>query len=462
MRKRKNKIRKEAFIFSFPHSSGYKEKIMNTISFNACQDILENIADGVRVIDNEGTVIYVNRSLCSLLGYDRTELIGKSIYDIYPPEDRASVEKHVVLWKTGKKDRYEVEHTNRVGRKLFMEVSSVPIFDEEKSYQGTYTVIRDITERKQIETEVLKEKNFLNKMISLCPDGIIGVNRHGTIILFNRAAEKLTGYAGEEIIGRMPISDLYHPQESARVIKKKLYSSEFGEVGQLEGFEAAVSTRYGQNVPIRLSAALIFEEGKEVGSVGFFHDLTARKLMEARLRELSITDSLSGLNNQRHFYTVLNEEMDRSRRYDRPLSLICFDIDNFKLCNDKLGHLEGDNIIRMVGQILRERLRSSDHAFRYGGDEFMVILTETDLPKAFFSAERIRKEFNSRWSYDSVFEGAGLKRITLSLGVAEIGPEEITDTFIKRSDLAMYEAKRAGGDQTVEATSQIGKFRHGI
>lgn len=103
---------------------------MNTISFNACQDILENIADGIRVIDKEGTVIYVNRSLCSLLGYDRAELIGKSIYDIYPPEDRVSVEKHVMLWKTGKKDRYEVEHTNRVGRKLFMEVSSVPIFDE--------------------------------------------------------------------------------------------------------------------------------------------------------------------------------------------------------------------------------------------------------------------------------------------------------------------------------------------
>ncbi len=182
--------------------------------------------------------------------------------------------------------------------------------------------------------------------------------------------------------------------------------------------------------------------------------------MEGRLRELSITDSLSGLFNQRYFYSILAGEMVGSRKKQHPLSLICFDIDNFKCCNDKLGHLEGDNVIRMVGQILRDTLRHKDMAFRYGGDEFMILLPETDLSNACFSAERIRKAFNSHWSFGSVCdENTFSEQVTLSLGVAQFNHEEVTDTFIKRADLAMYEAKRAGGNQTVEAGIQIGKYK---
>lgn len=194
--------------------------------------------------------------------------------------------------------------------------------------------------------------------------------------------------------------------------------------------------------------------------MGFFHDLTFRKQMEARLRELSITDSLSGLFNQRYFYSILTEEMLRSRENQCPLSLICFDIDNFKCCNDRLGHLEGDNIIRMVGHILRDTLRHKDTAFRYGGDEFMVLLPGTDLNNARFLAERIRKAFNSQCSFCSVWDKDTFsEQVTLSLGVAQFNPEEVTDTFVKRADLAMYEAKRASGDQTVEAGIQIGKYK---
>ncbi|QTA88412.1 sensor domain-containing diguanylate cyclase [Desulfonema magnum] len=306
----------------------------------------------------------------------------------------------------------------------------------------------------------LNEKDFLKDMVSLCPDSIIGVNRKGIIIIFNQAAEKLMGYKREHIINLAHITEIYNSMERARLIKKKLYSSEFGGKGQLEGFESEIVHRNGQKIPIRLSATLIFKHGQEVGSVGFFHDLTFRKQMEARLRELSITDSLSGLFNQRYFYSILTEEMLRSRENQCPLSLICFDIDNFKCCNDRLGHLEGDNIIRMVGHILRDTLRHKDTAFRYGGDEFMVLLPGTDLNNARFLAERIRKAFNSQCSFCSVWDKDTFsEQVTLSLGVAQFNPEEVTDTFVKRADLAMYEAKRASGDQTVEAGIQIGKYK---
>ncbi len=306
--------------------------------------------------------------------------------------------------------------------------------------------------------ELLKEKDFFNNLIALCPDSIIGINREGIIILFNQAAEKLTHYNSKDVIGKMSIVEIYGSAELARFLKKKIYSLEFGGIGQLEGFEIEVADRFGRKIPIRLSATLVYDkEGQEAGSVGFFHNLTVRKQMESRLRELSITDSLSGLFNQRHFYTILEREIERSGTQGHPLSLICFDIDNFKQCNDKLGHLEGDNIIRSLGQMLTHTLRPSDLAFRYGGDEFMVLLPETDLISAAYFAEKIRNEFNARWPFDLPCGDKISLKVTLSMGLAQINPDEKANLFIKRADLAMYEAKRGGGDRIVKAAQQIGE-----
>lgn len=304
---------------------------------------------------------------------------------------------------------------------------------------------------------ITDEKEFLKELVSLCPDSIIGVNREGVIVIFNRAAEKLTQYTGEEVIGKLHIIEIYDSMELARLIKKRLYSPEFGPPGQIEGLEIEISDRYRHKIPIRLSATLIFKEGQEVGSVGFFHDLTFKRQMEDKLRELSVTDSLSGLFNQRHFYANLTAEMEKAQAKKYPLSLICFDIDNFKECNDRLGHLEGDNIIRMIGQTLKQILRRTDMGFRYGGDEFMVLLPGTDITGANFSAERIRKRFNEQACFSSFCDNTLSKKISLSMGIAQFNPGESATLFVKRADMAMYEAKRAGGNKTVEAGSQIGK-----
>ncbi len=443
---------------NYYYAQKVKEKTkMDKISHDTYQDIVENIAEGIRVLNQDGIIIYANNALCSLMGYERSELIGKSVYDFYPSEDHSLIEKHLKDREAGKSARYETRYINKSGDKLFAGVSAVPIFDKTGEYQGNYTLVRDITERKKLEQQILNEKNFLDNLIALCPDGIIGVNRKGIIIIFNQAAEALTGYTAKEAIGVMHITDIYNSTETAHSIKKKIYSDDFGGQGRLEGLEIDVINRLGRKTPIRLSATLIYNNGEEVGSVGFFHDLSKKKQMEARLRELSITDSLSGLYNQRYFYSVLKEETERSLRYKHPLSMICFDLDHFKQCNDKLGHLEGDNIIRLVGQTLKQSLRKTDMAFRYGGDEFMVILPETALPGAKMIAERIRSEFNGRWPFEIVCERKDVSRVTLSVGIAIFNPEEAPETFVKRADLAMYEAKQSGGDKVVEAISRIGR-----
>ncbi len=315
----------------------------------------------------------------------------------------------------------------------------------------------DITERTRLEKDIVKEKDFLNKLISLCPDGIIGVNKQGKIIIFNQAAEKLTLHKAEDVVGKMNVTDIYDSLEKARFVKKNIYSREHGGEGQLQDFEIEIVTRDGNKIPIRLSATLIHKNGQEIGSVGFFHDISDWKQLEARLHDLSIRDSLSGLFNHRHFHSVLAEELIRTHRYERPLSLICFDLDNFKQYNDKLGHLEGDNVIRFVGQYLKENIRGTDRAFRYGGDEFMILLPETVVANAYLAAENIRKHFNASWPYDAVCKKYNLNPVTLSIGVAEVNAEEDPKILIKRADLAMYEAKRSGGNRTIEATPKIGK-----
>jgi len=300
---------------------------------------------------------------------------------------------------------------------------------------------------------VLDDKIFLKNLVSLCPDGIIAVDRKGLIVLFNKAAEGITGHTADETIGKMNITSLHGSMKKARRIKKDMYSNNFGGRGVLTEYEIQAVSKSGQKVPIRFSATLLWHKGEEIGSVGFFHNLAPHKQMEERLHLLSITDGLTGLYNHRHFFSVLNEEMKRADRYGRPLSLICFDLDNLKYCNDNFGHLEGDRVLKLVGDTLRSVLRHSDGCFRYGGDEFMVLLPETELRKAAIVAEKIRDMFCVRCGLTK--KRTSFKNPTLSIGIAQASKNEHTESFVKRADLAMYEAKKEGGNQIRKARRSI-------
>jgi len=308
---------------------------------------------------------------------------------------------------------------------------------------------------------MMASKDFLDKLVLMCPDGIIAVNREGVVIIFNEAAQKLTGLASEDVIGKMTIQEVYGFPELAREIKKKIYMDEYGGAGRADGLEVSVKGAGGKAIPIRLSAALISGTSSEsnqveTGSVGFFHDLTARKEMEEELRKQSITDSLTNLFNRRHYHTTLMEEMERSVRYQRPLSLAILDLDNFKPFNDTYGHQEGDSILCFVAQCTKSVFRTTDNAFRLGGDEFGVLLVETALQEAGLVMNRFMAEFKEQWPLKMGYMGDKLRPVTMSVGVAQLAQGEKSDKFQMRADLAMYEAKKAGGDRAVLAGEKIG------
>jgi diguanylate cyclase (GGDEF)-like protein len=166
-----------------------------------------------------------------------------------------------------------------------------------------------------------------------------------------------------------------------------------------------------------------------------------RAKMLKTLEKLAITDGLTRLFNLRHFYKQLEIEIDRCNRYGHSLALLLLDIDHFKKCNDTYGHLEGDKVLIRLGQIIKVCLRTMDSAYRYGGEEFTIILPETTGKEANNVAERISASVESeRFSTEAGEDFS----ITISIGVTEYFKEEQLSTFIHRADQAMYKSKAKG------------------
>ena len=169
-----------------------------------------------------------------------------------------------------------------------------------------------------------------------------------------------------------------------------------------------------------------------------------RILMLKRLQDLAITDGLTKLYNSRHFYKQLDSEVDRSKRYNHSLTLLFMDIDYFKHYNDSYGHLEGDKVLARFGKVIKSCLRKMDTAYRYGGEEFTVILPETSKDEVMTVAERIKAAIeNEKFSPQS---GKSISR-TISIGVAQYCPGERVSAFVQRADRAMYLSKQRGRNQ---------------
>jgi len=160
-----------------------------------------------------------------------------------------------------------------------------------------------------------------------------------------------------------------------------------------------------------------------------------------KLQNLAITDGLTKLYNSRHFYSQLDAEVGRSARYKHPLSLLLLDIDHFKDFNDAYGHLEGDKVLVSIGLNIQDCLRAMDSAYRYGGEEFTVILPETNGAEAHTVAERIRQKIGSE---PHTPESAENITVTISVGVTEYITGEDATAFVQRADQAMYTSKNKG------------------
>jgi diguanylate cyclase (GGDEF)-like protein len=180
--------------------------------------------------------------------------------------------------------------------------------------------------------------------------------------------------------------------------------------------------------------------------IGMGVDITQRKLLEDELRRLATTDALTGIATRGHFLDSAELEIERTHRYQRPLSVMMLDIDHFKSINDSHGHAAGDTAIQKVVGVLKQLLRGEDLVGRLGGEEFGVLLPETDSERAVIVAERIREQIAAL----HIVNGESRIAVSVSIGLTEYQHSDTgIDALLLRADRALYSAKHGGRNRSV-------------
>lgn len=293
--------------------------------------------------------------------------------------------------------------------------------------QGT---VQDVTEAKRLEKK-------LNNYIALIDESVItsSTDTNGKILYASKAFCRISQYSISELIGQnhsiirdpeMPeelYQDLWNTITQDRIWKGEMKNR--AKDGSVYWVYSVVSPDFDDN-------------GKKTGYTAIRQDITDKKLVES----LAVTDRLTGLYNRLKLDQVLEYETIQSKRYDSALSVILIDLDHFKSVNDTHGHLVGDIILKEVADILLTYGRKSDTIGRWGGEEFLIVLPNTDLEGAMRAAEKIRCAIEGY-----PFSVVGNK--TASFGVAGLLREERTDSLIERADKALYRAKSEGRNRVV-------------
>jgi diguanylate cyclase (GGDEF)-like protein/PAS domain S-box-containing protein len=307
---------------------------------------------------------------------------------------------------------------------------------------------QEITGHKQTEEALRESEERYRTLVDNASDIVFRTDNTGHFTFVNPAALRIIGYEEEEIVG-MHYPTLIHPDRRDEAIK--FFGRQFVKRIQNTYSEYPIIMKDGHVVWLGQNIQLIVEDGNVTGFQAVSRDITERKRLEKELRdseeryrELSIIDDLTQLYNSRYFYHQLKMEIDRLARYEHPLTLLLLDLDDFKAFNDAYGHIEGDQVLLRFGQVIKRCLRKTDSAYRYGGEEFTIILPMTTSKEGVVTAERIRVELKKE-NFSPV-SGKHVY-ITVSIGLAQYKKQEDMKAFVHRVDQLMYQGKKNGKDR---------------
>ena len=411
--------------------------------------LLNATTDSAILIDTQGGIQAINENAVKQFVKHDANLVHKNLFDILPhalARHRKSKIEQII--DTGDPLQFEDDYDGTV----FLN-SLYPVFGRQGKIQSLAFFSRDITVQRRAEL-ALKESELKFRSISAsAKDAFIMMNGQGQISYWNPAAERVFGYSAKEAIGQ-DLHKLLAPERYLEVFKENFRtfkkSGTGGGIGKTLEFDAL--RRDKNEFPIELSLSAIKLQG-DWHSFGIVRDISNRKRAEEKLRgsekrykALSITDGLTKLYNSRHFYARLQLEFERANRYRRPLTLFMVDIDDFKKFNDNFGHLTGDKVLAKTGEVIRNALRETDSGYRYGGEEFAIILPETDGLDAIQVAERIRIELEAT---PFPLKPDTSRSITVSIGVSQLQAKEKLSEFLKRADENLYIAKSKGKNQVI-------------
>ena len=402
---------------------------------NKTNKILETAIDGFFMADEIGKIIDINQAFEDILGYSRDEIIGKKITYFESRENRYEVKEHIEHIKANGSDRFETIYINKAGEKINIE-ASVTYLNLDNQTNLFFAFVRDITERKKNQKEIKKIKERLELAVEGGNIGIWDWNIKTGEAYFNKNWFNMIGYKkGELDYNVKSWENLIHPDDKSKV-KREINKFLNGKIDRYIT-EHRVKTKNGSFKWIKDIGKVIKtgKNGKPLRAVGIHLDIDKEKRSKKQVEYLSYHDSLTDLYN----YRYLMEEIDRmsnSRSY--PISIVIGDLDRLKFINDNFGHKKGDKYIKRAADILKKSFRNEDVISRIGGDEFAVVLPNTNNNESRKIIDRVKNQFKIIRENNEEY-----KFLNISLGISTM--ENSSTSFkqvYKKADKNMYKDKK--------------------
>lgn len=293
------------------------------------------------------------------------------------------------------------------------------------------------------EIDALKKKDdFLQAVINNAGEPIFVKDSHSRIILANDGFCQMFGMDRDDLFGKT-LADNVPEAEREHFLKVDRQVLADGIKNSCE--ETLTFNGHAQKTLITTKTRYTDADGHHF-LIGVINDITERKQLEQQLKLKATTDYLTGINNRGHFLELAELEFSRTTRYDNALSLLMLDIDFFKKINDQYGHAAGDWVLKQLTEICKNKLREIDILGRFGGEEFAILLPETDYENAITVAEYLRKSIED---FDFTISDNNVSlHITVSIGVSAVNSHiKHFDALLVMADQALYRAKNAGRNQ---------------
>ncbi|MHB1183604.1 MAG: GGDEF domain-containing protein [Desulfobulbia bacterium] len=303
-------------------------------------------------------------------------------------------------------------------------------------------------ERLDSQRKLQESEEIFRVVFNSVQSAVILIDNHDMIRFFNPAAERIFGYTCEEVLGKS-LHSLVVVEEMQATARKAL--AEFWHTGQGPiidtSRELVARKKDGRIFPAEVFVARV-RKNDAYWAVGAVLDITDRKVKEEKLVMLATMDGLTGVFNRRHFLFLAEQEVARSKRYNKDIYFLMFDLDHFKEINDTYGHEAGDRVLQDFASICTAGLRRADIFGRMGGEEFAALVVEAKGEEALAVAERIRKNFASQ----SIGKDGTEKNLSVSIGISRLDPATGSlEAAYAKADKALYEAKDQGRNRVIMA-----------
>jgi diguanylate cyclase (GGDEF)-like protein/PAS domain S-box-containing protein len=402
--------------------------------------ITAHMGCGVALIGvDDAVIVYVNGAFARMLGYDLGELEGQPVSVVNAPTGRTPEEiARDIIGAVRRNGVWSgrIENIKKDGSSCWCRASVTPL--EHPDHGPVWVAVHsDVTDVKRNEDELHGAREHFEQAFERAPIGMALVSLDGRFMRVNQALCAITGYSARELVTKT-FQELTHPDD----LDADLELARQLLAGQIQEYQ--IEKRYidanGRQVWINLSGTLVRDgHGKPRHFIAQVQDITERKRLEDRLRDLADHDSLTGLRNRRVFEESLLIQVRRCQRYGEQAALLMIDLDDFKAVNDTHGHRAGDRLLKTVAAAISQRIRATDTAARLGGDEFAVLLAHVDDRNARALAHQLQRAIGAACTH----EGGHELRVHASVGLELINEHTATDELVLvEADRAMYRAKQ--------------------